>query len=97
VKDLAVIAGKADFSIQSPSRVTREEWKAYYKSDRWASLRAEARAVLSYRCVRCGRSHGLHLHHRHYLSFGSETLDDVEWLCAWCHRRRHGKTRRKRT
>jgi hypothetical protein len=96
-EDLLVLRAEYDFVIQSPPRLAREEWTAYYKSDRWASLRAEARAAVRYRCVECGRSHRLHLHHKHYFTFGNETLDDVEWLCVRCHRNRHRKARRTRS
>lgn len=75
-------------------RLTREQWAAHYKSDRWVSLRTLARVQLLYRCADCGRSRGvkLHLHHKHYLTFGRETVDDLEWLCSRCHRRRHRRS-----
>jgi hypothetical protein len=99
VEEVTVIRAESDSGGDRPAQLTREQWTAHYRSDRWASLRTQARVQLRYRCADCGRCRGLklQLHHKHYQTFGCETLDDVEWVCAWCHRHRHRRGERKRT
>ena len=94
MKEEAAAAGSLVRGADSAARLTREQWASYYKSDRWVSLRIEARLRLRFRCADCGRWRGvkLQLHHKHYLTFGRETINDVEWLCSCCHRRRHRRS-----
>jgi 5-methylcytosine-specific restriction endonuclease McrA len=72
--------------------ISPAEYQEYLKSDHWANFTVEARMRLPYRCVACGnRGNGkpLHLHHRSYDNLGAETLDEVIFLCGWCHRKTH--------
>lgn len=48
-----------------------------------------------YKCQCCGvkKKSNLHLHHKHYKTFGSESMDDVELLCMKCHNLLHKKGR----
>jgi 5-methylcytosine-specific restriction endonuclease McrA len=45
-----------------------------------------------HRCVRCGRTNRLHVHHKHSWKPGQgdpHALDNLETLCASCHRKAH--------
>jgi hypothetical protein len=52
----------------------------------WQKLRRAARLRDGNRCVRCGASGRLSVHHA---VVGSNLLDDLLTLCARCHRREH--------
>jgi 5-methylcytosine-specific restriction endonuclease McrA len=65
----------------------------YLDSDRWRALRARALHRANYRCQLCNGQRSLEAHHRTYVRYGYELVDDVTVLCAVCHRRHHGTTR----
>jgi 5-methylcytosine-specific restriction endonuclease McrA len=57
----------------------------------WGTIRAEVHAR-DHACVRCGSTERLQVHHRiAVVDGGSNTLDNLELLCAGCHER--GATR----
>lgn len=56
--------------------------------DHWISLRAQRLAHQNGYCSTCWRhesAHPMDLHHRHYNTFGQETLHCVVILCRSCH------------
>jgi 5-methylcytosine-specific restriction endonuclease McrA len=59
---------------------------AYLNSHRWSDFRKLAIANAGNRCERCRDLAFLEVHHKHYLTLGRETFDDVEVLCHSCHR-----------
>lgn len=68
-----------------------DEYDAYLKSPFWMARKAAVIRHRGYRCERCGAepSTGLQLHHRTYERLGHELPEDVELLCADCHREEH--------
>ena len=66
----------------------------YLDSPEWRTIRRAAMRRAQFRCERenpGGLRHegALEVHHRHYLTFGHERLEDVEVLCPDCHRSEH--------
>lgn len=58
----------------------------------WEENRHRALERDGHRCVRCGSANLLHVHHRHHWSGddpATHALDNLETLCAGCHRRAH--------
>lgn len=58
----------------------------------WERSRLEALARDQHRCVQCGRTNRLHVHHIVPWEEGQtnpHALGNLETLCASCHRRRH--------
>ncbi|WP_396165117.1 HNH endonuclease [Corynebacterium sp.] len=63
-----------------PSRTSTTHWK---------QLRAKAERQLDYRCQHCGSEDNLELDHIvNDARGGTETLDNVQWLCKRCHGRK---------
>lgn len=60
-------------------------YEAYLRSPAWARRRGQALRRAGYCCARCGRRHGLQVHHRTYSRLGQELPDDLEVLCKACH------------
>lgn len=70
-------------------------YKAYLRSEHWRSTRERYRSSdVAEECYCCGAPDGLHLHHKTYERLGSETLDDLVWLCGRCHQLVHVLERR---
>ena len=68
----------------------------YYQSETWKILRETCFQMAGYICQRCGnpgRQMGgfvtLHCHHRTYINFGQENLEELECVCKDCHKRIH--------
>jgi len=54
----------------------------------WQQLREQVKQIQNNECGVCWRSgqdYRLELHHRHYDTFGNESLSDVVMLCSSCH------------
>lgn len=66
------------------------EQQRYHGTFHWQRLRAKFHSNACKRCEACGATNTqLDLHHRHYKTIGSESLDDLELLCRTCHEQRH--------
>ena len=67
-----------------------EEYERALASPHWRNLREEAMDDTGFTCEECkapnSDSMKLELHHLHYKTLGSETLEDVQILCPSCHR-----------
>ena len=59
------------------------------ESIRWKLLRAKLLTQTNYECASCQSKQVLQLHHRHYLTLGCESIDDVIVLCKKCHEMLH--------
>lgn len=64
----------------------------YLQSKRWKQVRGNRIAKDRSRCVDCGETEYLNVHHETYENRGLESLDDLVTLCDECHRKRHGKS-----
>lgn len=63
----------------------------YLQTDHWFELRNSAIERDGGKCVRCGDSMSLQVHHKVYRDrFELGVLEDVETLCERCHRIEHG-------
>lgn len=66
-------------------------YREYQATDHWAALRTAAVARDGGKCVRCGSTAILQVHHTLYRTpFEAGILSDVETLCRQCHRKEHG-------
>jgi len=66
-------------------------YREYLKTDHWKQFRASAHERDGGKCVKCGSTDRVQVHHHNYrFPFETCTLEDVETLCLECHRREHG-------
>ena len=78
------------------------KYRAYMQSAEWKIIRGIALKLAGYTCARCPETRRLTVHHKTYIRFGGQELqEDLEVLCKACHDQHHaleGKridTRRK--
>jgi 5-methylcytosine-specific restriction endonuclease McrA len=74
------------------------EYKVYMKSEPWKVMRKMCLIRAGYMCEKCGAvaknmggKHQLHVHHKTYINFGAEDMDDLMVLCSNCHSNEHRK------
>ena len=73
----------------------RLNYHAYLDSPAWRTKRSVALVYYGRTCARCHRDEAairrsglrLEIHHRHYRTFGDESMEDLEVLCTTCHAR----------
>ena len=70
---------------------TSREYERYLSSHEWALIARAARRQANYRCELCDRSGVLEVHHRTYVRFEHEWLEDLIVLCETCHRHVHDR------
>lgn len=71
----------------------REWYSNYLLSDEWKKLREQAKQRAGYKCQMCNNNGELHVHHRTYQSFNTDSvINDLIVLCASCHEQFHRKT-----
>ncbi len=66
-------------------------YSEYLRSTGWLIRRWDALEAAAYRCQRCGKMHGLDVHHVTYERIGHELPDDLVALCRGCHAEEHGR------
>jgi len=65
-------------------------YRQYIKSALWREIRAE-KLKMNPSCQKCGSTKRVNVHHKNYDSLGLEDLKrDLQTLCEYCHRSRHG-------
>jgi 5-methylcytosine-specific restriction endonuclease McrA len=74
---------------QEPSQ--KRKYERYLRSPEWIEKRDRFRAAFGNKCVVCGSTEDLHIHHLNYDCIGNETINDVVCLCKGCHRSAHRK------
>lgn len=68
----------------------KQAYRIFLSSPLWLAIRQKKLAVNPC-CQRCNYSKGLQCHHRNYPAKWEDTKnDDLETLCAACHRKEHG-------
>lgn len=65
-------------------------YRDYLLTREWRETRRKRLSASERRCAECGVRHRLHVHHLTYDRLGEEALDDLQVLCAVCHRVAHG-------
>lgn len=66
----------------------------YYLTEHWQSVKQRYYKRHPYECNKCGKTWGLHLHHKTYERLGRERDSDLMYLCRNCHQRLHTKERK---
>ena len=61
----------------------------YLQSEEWQSRRILALERAEYWCQECRNAIATQVHHRTYARVGFELPDDLEALCAGCHKEKH--------
>jgi hypothetical protein len=69
----------------------QESYDDYLESNYWTKVRATAIAAANYKCIRCGSTENLQVHHRQYCKRFTElqNMHLLEVLCLRCHRHEH--------
>lgn len=75
---------EVDYRVQDGTLPTFGKWK-HPNQQHWHDVRAEAFKRDCGRCVTCNESENLNVHHRTYLRWGCELVEDVTTLCRGCH------------
>jgi hypothetical protein len=73
-------------------KFSKEVYEAYIKSDEWREIAAKRMKKDGYKCVMCGATINLCVHHLTYDNLGTEPLTDLITLCKKCHKNLHGKS-----
>lgn len=68
------------------SEAWRQQYLSHIYSSGWRAMRQHLMERRGGRCERCHDIAPLSLHHKDYRSLGNERAQDVELLCADCHR-----------
>lgn len=76
-------------------RLGFRNYAEYLASDHWRELRERYRASDRPQFCECG-SRKVSLHHLTYERLGAERLTDLIAVCRDCHRKLHGRRKRKR-
>lgn len=69
-----------------------KEYEEYIKSNEWQETRQRIFKRDNYRCVKCGASKNLQVHHITYENMGEEKDADLVTLCEKCHNGTHNPT-----
>jgi 5-methylcytosine-specific restriction endonuclease McrA len=78
------------YVLEEQQRAARKaKHRAYLRSPEWKARRKEALLRAGGRCMDCGASKNLHVHHLTYKRHGNELARDLRVLCNRCHRKRH--------
>lgn len=64
-------------------------YKRYIYSNDWAEKCKNFIEQSDKKCEWCGSKHNPVVHHKHYMSLGSENRKDVNIVCAKCHKEHH--------
>lgn len=68
---------------------TRDVYLAYMNSPAWRVTRNNKLREVNWRCERCQAKRDIQVHHTSYANFTHESNEDLEVLCANCHRDEH--------
>ena len=76
--------------VEERQRAARKaRHRAYLRSPEWKTRRRAALERAGGRCMDCGTTRNLHVHHLTYKRHGNELARDLRVLCSRCHRHRH--------
>lgn len=68
-----------------------KKYKEYLNSDQWKEIRDKVLHRDGNKCIKCGSSKNLQVHHNTYDNIynEAENLDDLITLCSKCHMKEH--------
>ena len=71
--------------------MNREEYTEYLKSEHWENTKKRfyASKLHKNKCMVCGSTKNLNIHHKNYYNLGAEKLTDLCLLCQDCHSKVH--------
>ena len=75
---------------------TIQDYNDYLKSENWIKKRDEVIERDGLSCRVCGSTDVLNVHHRKYVKWGNEALEDLITLCRHCHKLFHGVSIKKK-
>lgn len=72
---------------------SKETYKKYLVSEHWRQVRKAVLILAGGKCMICGSSHGLNVHHnkKGYRHLWKESTGDLVLLCRDCHSLYHGR------
>ena len=70
-------------------------YRKYLLSDEWGAIRNDLYAKRGKKCERCGSASKVQVHHLTYKNIFKEEPEDLEILCAGCHKSEHFKKKSK--
>lgn len=71
-------------------------YQEYLSSKKWQALRKQVLKRDNYSCQLCTSKDDLQIHHKTYVRFGFENLDDLITLCKKCHEKHHDEKIKQR-
>lgn len=73
----------------------KADYHEYLRSEQWQAVRLKAFEHYGRKCLTCGKTENLHVHHNSYKNFKNESLKDVRVLCEKCHDEVHAKIKNR--
>ena len=67
------------------------DYKAYLNSNHWKRVRKRTLKHYGYKCMICGNTNNLQVHHNNYKCLNHECYKDLIVLCSYHHKMIHGK------
>ena len=77
-------------------KARRREYTKYLLSKKWKEKREEAFAYYGKKCDVCGTTENLHVHHKTYVRFKKEIMEDLQVLCSFHHMELHDNLKKQR-
>jgi len=74
----------------------QKKYRKYLNSKEWEEIRVELHIVRGSKCERCSSKKNLQVHHLTYDNIFNEELEDLELLCAGCHKSEHRPIKKKK-
>jgi 5-methylcytosine-specific restriction endonuclease McrA len=73
-------------------KYTKKKHIEYLLSEEWAKIRNDLFQTRGKECQRCGSKNQIQVHHLTYDNWKNEEPQDLEILCAKCHKSEHKKS-----
>lgn len=80
-------------------KFSKVEYEEYLKSPQWQTIRRKKAKEQNNLCEICHKKvlKGYHIHHKTYIRFKKERLNDLMFLCEDCHIKLHSKQNKGKT
>lgn len=87
---------KAKFKRDEIEQLKKMPYNNYLQSEHWRITRTKALLKYGERCLFCGSSKSLNVHHITYKRRGYERISDLSVICNSCHTRHHNNKKSSR-